>query len=333
MAQIEIHESAAFREAIAVLNDAKIQVGEECSRGISKAQNTLYECEQELLNSQRLLMEAIDEEARCLAEVHRREAELAAAMAMYPPNPPYVAYCSKMLALAEAEYQRAVEHRMLMEQRVALVGQATSMAGEMVSTLTMRLNYGKVQAENITIAGCNRLQNAYNDVVTYENNQMKDSGVDVINRLKGNISNAKTKRVLNKLSRDYVDEMKRLSPCPDTLGDMKDLGDLKNTPPEIVKEKRQQFNNQRNNLIRQWEEKNGCEWPKYEQDVYSKNGNIVRKKGDYYEVHHIKPLTVGGENSAKNITPLHYDVHNDRQGIHAPNSNFSQICERVKEIQ
>lgn len=333
MSQVEIYDSTVFSEAISVLNNANTQVHEECNRGLQEAQNKLYECEQELANSQMLLQEAIAEEARCLAEVHRRELELAEAMAMYPPDPPYVAYCTEMLALAEAEYQKAVAHRMLMEQRVALVTQATTMAGEMVSTLTMRFNYGMAQAENITVAGCNRLQGAYNDVVKYEKNQMTGSSADSLSELKGSIGNVKTKIVLNKLSRDYVNEMKQLSPCPDTLGNMKDLGKLENTSPEIVKEKRQQFNNQRNNLIRKWEEENGREWPKYEQDVYDKNGNIVRKKGDYYEAHHIKPLTVGGENSAKNITPLHYDVHNDRQGIHAPKSNFSQICEKVKELQ
>lgn len=333
MAQVEIYESTVFREAIAVLNSAKRRVDDECSRGISETQNMLYECEQELANSQMLLQEAIVEEARCLAEVHRREAELASALAMYPPDPPYIAYCTEMLALAETEYQKAIAHRMLMEQRVTLVTQATSLAGEMVSMLTMRFNYGMVQAESITIAGCNRLQSAYEDVVKYESNQMNTSGTVISSRLKGGIDNIKIKKQLNKLSCDYVDEMKRLSPCPDTLGDMKDLGDLKNTPPEIVKEKRQQFNNQRNNLIGKWEEKNGREWPKYERDVYDKNGNIVRKAGDYYEAHHIKPLTVGGENCAQNITPLHYDVHNDRQGIHAPNSYFSQICEKVKELQ
>lgn len=78
-------------------------------------------------------------------------------------------------------------------------------------------------------------------------------------------------------------------------------------------------------LKRQWEIENGRPWPKYETDVYSASGKLIRKAGSDYDAHHIQPLSLGGKNEASNITPLHAEVHYDKQGVHAPNSPYSQL--------
>lgn len=131
---------------------------------------------------------------------------------------------------------------------------------------------------------------------------------------------------LQELLDAYFDDLYEKSEFPETLPENTfSTDDLKKRSPEETAEKREEFDDMRTDLKAQWEKENGRSWPKYENDVYSANGKLIRKAGSDYDAHHIHPLGLGGENEARNITPLHAEVHYDKQGIHAPDSPYNQI--------
>lgn len=154
-----------------------------------------------------------------------------------------------------------------------------------------------------------------------------DSFLNAENRLIiSNEQAAADKLKPEQLQNDYLDMLEELSPCADTL-DLQDaaLSSWERVSPEIVAQKREEFNDIKADLKSQWEETNGMEWPKYQGDVYSDNGNIIRKAGNDYDAHHIRPLCLGGENEASNITPLHARDHYDKQGIHATDTPYNKL--------
>lgn len=121
----------------------------------------------------------------------------------------------------------------------------------------------------------------------------------------------------------YKQELTDNSPFPDTLN-LDDLrpDNIANEPKENVQQKRRDFNSKKNSLIKEWENQTGKEWPTYKEDVV-KDGVTIRKKGDLYDAHHIKPLSWGGENTATNITPMEWGPH--QLNVHGTDSGFSQI--------
>lgn len=131
---------------------------------------------------------------------------------------------------------------------------------------------------------------------------------------------------LDKVLDDYFDDLKNRSEFPDTIPDKPfSTEDLEKLSPEEVAQRREEFDDKKAELKKQWELENGRPWPKYENDVYSANGKLIRKAGSDYDAHHIQPLCMGGKNEAKNITPLHAQEHYDKQGVHSPDSPYSQI--------
>ena len=130
--------------------------------------------------------------------------------------------------------------------------------------------------------------------------------------------------------RAYVEDIKSRSPCPETIDEESVCeSDFKRISPEENAEKRMEFDEKKEQLIKEWEQQNGREWPRYETDVYSENGHLIRKAGMRYDAHHIKPLCMGGENTAENITPLHAEDHYDHQGVHASDSPYSKLMKEV----
>lgn len=112
--------------------------------------------------------------------------------------------------------------------------------------------------------------------------------------------------------------MKNKSECPETIPDRPfETADLEKLSPEEVAKRRDEFDDVKADLKKQWEEEHGRPWPKYEHDVYSANGKLIRKAGSDYDAHHIQPLGMGGKNEVKNITPLNAEVHYDKQGVHS----------------
>jgi hypothetical protein len=129
---------------------------------------------------------------------------------------------------------------------------------------------------------------------------------------------------LEVLGKEYEADLKEISPYPETIKEIQ-MKEWEKQLPAEVKEARQEFNNQRDVLIEEWEQAHGKDWPRYDEDIYSNNGILIREKNDLYDAHHIQPLEFGGQNNVENITPLHAEDHYDRQGIHSPASVYQEI--------
>lgn len=137
---------------------------------------------------------------------------------------------------------------------------------------------------------------------------------------------------IEKLTKEYLDDLKKNSECPETISDEPlKPEDLKKRPPEETKELRKEFNSEKARLIEEWEKENGREWPVYATDIYNEYGEIVKRKGWKYDAHHIQPLSLGGKNEASNITPLRYDIHSDHKGVHAIGSPYDRLEKLLKE--
>ena len=139
---------------------------------------------------------------------------------------------------------------------------------------------------------------------------------------------------LENMINEYFDDLKSKSECPETIPDRSfESSDLEKLSPDEVAEKREEFDEKKAELKRQWEETNGRPWPKYEQDVYSSNNKLIRKAGSDYDAHHIQPLGMGGKNEVNNITPLHAEVHYDKQGVHSTDSPYSKLDKMLGGIE
>ena len=133
-----------------------------------------------------------------------------------------------------------------------------------------------------------------------------------------------------KLKSAYVDDIRSKSEHPETIDKGKTLSaEYHKCSPAEIREKREIFRQTKGELRNQWEKLHGISWPRYEKDVYDDNGNLIRRKGDRYDAHHIQPLELGGKNEASNITPLRADVHYDHKGIHSTNSPLSKLRDRL----
>ena len=135
-----------------------------------------------------------------------------------------------------------------------------------------------------------------------------------------------TERIENfeRLKIDYIGELREKSPCPETLKSV-DINSIEKVSSEDVAKNRSEFNSHRNKIIEQWEKIHNQTWPTYSSDIIGKNGTVVRYKGQGLEAHHIKPLSLGGENKGMNITPMEYKDHNDHRGIHSNEGSYKKL--------
>lgn len=153
---------------------------------------------------------------------------------------------------------------------------------------------------------------------------------DITEKTADKIEQQKIEGEIKEISKEYIEDLKSKSICPETISDrIMEVSELKKIMPEENAEMREEFSVKKNNLKREWEEKYGRQWPKYEHDIYSANGKLIRKAGNDYDAHHIKPLCMGGKNEVDNITPLNAEVHYDKQGVHAPDSPYSKLNEKL----
>jgi len=152
--------------------------------------------------------------------------------------------------------------------------------------------------------------------------ELLDSLTDMIKKEGESGEAANEQETLEELIDRYYTDLKKNSEYPETIEN--DGTPWERLSPEEVAEKRAEFNANKERLIKEWEEKNGREWPCYKEDVYV-NGKLIRKAGDRYDAHHIKPLSFGGQNEAGNITPISAEKHFDKQGVHSPASPYGKI--------
>lgn len=142
---------------------------------------------------------------------------------------------------------------------------------------------------------------------------------------KESLDKKKTENIESTMS-EYFKDLKSRSDCPETIKDnLFEAKNLKKLSPEETAARRDEFDDKKSNLKKEWSEENGRPWPKYDKDVYSFNGKMIRKAGGDYDAHHIQPLCMNGKNEASNITPLHASEHYDKQGVHAPDSPYSKL--------
>lgn len=155
----------------------------------------------------------------------------------------------------------------------------------------------------------------------------ESSSSDNANESKDNSENNEaSEKELEKLVDAYLNDLHDKSDCPETIPDKPfEASDLEKKTPEENAAAREEFNDKKAELKKEWEKKNGRPWPKYENDVYSSTGKLIRRAGTDYDAHHIQPLSMGGKNEANNITPLHANVHYDRQGVHSTDSPYNKI--------
>lgn len=136
-----------------------------------------------------------------------------------------------------------------------------------------------------------------------------------------------TSEQVEKLKKAYIENLKQNSEYPETIQDDGKL--YEKLSPEETAEKRAEFNANKEKLIKEWETINDKEWPKYKEDIYL-NGKLMRKAGDRYDAHHVHPLSLGGRNEARNLTPISAEKHFDKQGVHAPESPYGKIEKAIQ---
>jgi hypothetical protein len=109
--------------------------------------------------------------------------------------------------------------------------------------------------------------------------------------------------------------------------------DAREVSPQECRAKREAFSSMKDKLISQWEEKHDCSWPRYTEDVYytTKSGDTIMlyQAGDRYEVHHILPLSLGGENKVENITPMRADDH---KAVHSSEGALKNLEHTIKGV-
>lgn len=140
-----------------------------------------------------------------------------------------------------------------------------------------------------------------------------------VNKLESNVD-------VNGAFKDYIDDVKSKSEYPETVKIKADEIQLRDCSKE-TKEKRVEFEKMKRALIKEWEEKYGREFPREQKDVVSEDGKILRKAGSRYELHHIVPLSLGGNNSLDNLTPMSYSAHKE---LHGSGSAYSKLRSAVK---
>lgn len=117
------------------------------------------------------------------------------------------------------------------------------------------------------------------------------------------------------LKDQLIKELTDNSDYPETINKEVDLSECKTLSTVENRSSREAFDKNKNQLKKEWADKNEQSWPKYESDVIIKdrNGNdkVIRKAGMDYDVHHIVPLKINGENVVDNITPLHCLNHQE----------------------
>ena len=82
-------------------------------------------------------------------------------------------------------------------------------------------------------------------------------------------------RDVSQKAKDYIQDLKSKSECPDTIPeDTIDTSKLDVQPPDSVAEKREEFDDKKAQLRKEWEELNHQEWPKYKEDVVNADARL-----------------------------------------------------------
>lgn len=145
--------------------------------------------------------------------------------------------------------------------------------------------------------------------------------------------NEDDKKELNNIISDYYEEMYSYAYFRDDLTVKSfEAEHIEFSSVRANRKKRKEFNNQKEKLREEWSKKHNQAWPTYTEDLYSKSGKLIRRKGQPYDMHHIQPLSLGGNNTCDNMTPFHAKDHYDKQGIHANGGAYDRLSKKVKGL-
>ena len=138
------------------------------------------------------------------------------------------------------------------------------------------------------------------------------------------------KRLDKTLMKDYFKEVERVTRRKLDPVQLKKLNkelkeqDFCKLDKEKLEQHKRIFNSVRDKLIHEWEANTGQTWPVYTEDVLSKTGEVIRRKGQPYDVHHLIEESYGGPNEWWNLHPAAFP--NEHQGgIHGANSLANKI--------
>ena len=129
-------------------------------------------------------------------------------------------------------------------------------------------------------------------------------------------------QLLEKHVNEYLEDAKKLAARPETLKGIRiDVAKLEKISDN--EERHKEYKKLKPKLIAEWEAKHGIKWPVYDRDIKYKG--VIRKKGNLYDVHHVHPIELGGENTVNNITPMDFRNHTIKGGIHESSTALSSI--------
>jgi hypothetical protein len=86
---------------------------------------------------------------------------------------------------------------------------------------------------------------------------------------------------------------------------------------------RRDFNRMRPELMAEWSQRTGHDWPTYKSTVLKENGDVWRLKGAPYDAHHVTRLGTSGPNQWWNMFPVRVEHHVPQ--VHNPNSMLNQL--------
>jgi len=93
---------------------------------------------------------------------------------------------------------------------------------------------------------------------------------------------------------------------------------------------RVEFEKVKNKLIVDWERETGQTWPRYTEDLMTKDGTkVARKKGSAYDAHHIIENELGGPAEWWNIHPAKFPGEH-QGGIHGSGSPLRQLIQNIE---
>lgn len=168
----DVSDIEIFERSCLDINAIFSEILSACNESRSKAILVLEETQKEMAVSNSLLVAAIEEEARCLTVMTECQVEVNAASAGLPYTAAWYAEACARLTAATIEYEKAVAHRVRMEERVRLVTQSVQMAVEMLESLNMRINYCTSEIQLAGNTGISRMSEAFGILTGYSLLQM-----------------------------------------------------------------------------------------------------------------------------------------------------------------
>jgi hypothetical protein len=94
--------------------------------------------------------------------------------------------------------------------------------------------------------------------------------------------------------------------------------------PAAARAHRAEFDRKKQSLIQEWELHTGQVWSRYDADVLSSSGRVIRRAGKAYDAHHVILNEFGGPSEWWNIHPARFPTQH-QGGIHRAGSAVREV--------